>query len=258
MLQSQENQPQLFLLAAGVAVPECIGAHAASGEKARLGLSSLKTASHLGFAVCNSITALGLRADWVENRVGAYRCARYYDPTIGRFISEDPTGFSGSKTNFYNYVGNGPINAVDPTGLKTTAIIVYDTTLGITYGSHAALYIDNGGTPILYDPFGSYAPANNCGSGDACGGNAASVNNFEKFHEDNGSTVQTISFNTTPEEEEEIAERIADLGDPGYPGCASSVSNALQGIGPFKGLKINVLPGSLANQLQNLQKASKP
>ena len=101
-------------------MPECIGAHAARGEKPRLGLSSLTTASHLGFAVCNSTTALGLRAGWVETRSGAYRCARYYDPSIGRFISEDPIGFRGGR-NFYAYVGNNPILFRDPSGLCYTA-----------------------------------------------------------------------------------------------------------------------------------------
>src|SRR5439155_10686970 len=33
-----------------------------------------------------------------------YYRARYYDPTVGRFISEDPIGFS-SGINFYGYVG---------------------------------------------------------------------------------------------------------------------------------------------------------
>jgi len=45
-----------------------------------------------------------------------YYRARYYDPTIGRFISEDPIGFRGGK-NFYAYVGNGPVNLTDPLGL---------------------------------------------------------------------------------------------------------------------------------------------
>lgn len=41
--------------------------------------------------------------------------ARYYDPTIGRFISEDPLGFKAG-VNFYAYVDNNPINANDPSG----------------------------------------------------------------------------------------------------------------------------------------------
>lgn len=39
--------------------------------------------------------------------------ARYYDPSIGRFISEGP-GCNG--TNWYAYCGSNPVNAVDPGG----------------------------------------------------------------------------------------------------------------------------------------------
>jgi uncharacterized protein RhaS with RHS repeats len=42
--------------------------------------------------------------------------ARYYDPSIGRFISEDPKGF-GAGVNFYAYTSNNPINANDPSGM---------------------------------------------------------------------------------------------------------------------------------------------
>jgi hypothetical protein len=40
-----------------------------------------------------------------------------YDPTIGRFISEDPIAFEGGDANLYRYTGNSPTNATDPTGL---------------------------------------------------------------------------------------------------------------------------------------------
>jgi len=46
-----------------------------------------------------------------------YYRARYYDPSIGRFISEDPIGFDGSGTNFYAYVRSNPISLTDPLGL---------------------------------------------------------------------------------------------------------------------------------------------
>jgi RHS repeat-associated protein len=45
-----------------------------------------------------------------------YYRARYYDPSAGRFINEDPIGFMGGA-NFYAYVGNDPANWVDPLGL---------------------------------------------------------------------------------------------------------------------------------------------
>jgi RHS repeat-associated protein len=45
-----------------------------------------------------------------------YYRARYYDPSIGRFTSQDPIGFRGG-INFYSYVKNQPSNLTDPSGL---------------------------------------------------------------------------------------------------------------------------------------------
>ncbi len=47
-----------------------------------------------------------------------YMRARYYDPEVGRFISEDPIGFEGGDVNLYAYVWNNPINWIDPSGLS--------------------------------------------------------------------------------------------------------------------------------------------
>jgi RHS repeat-associated protein len=45
-----------------------------------------------------------------------YYRARYYDPTIQRFISEDPIGFASKDIDLYSYVGNGPVDFTDPFG----------------------------------------------------------------------------------------------------------------------------------------------
>jgi RHS repeat-associated protein len=45
-----------------------------------------------------------------------YYRARYYDPSAGRFPSEDPIKFWGGK-NFYRYVHNNAVNFSDPFGL---------------------------------------------------------------------------------------------------------------------------------------------
>src|SRR5206468_7626035 len=42
--------------------------------------------------------------------------ARYYHPTLQRFISEDPIGVGGGAVNLYAYVLNDPVNLVDPSG----------------------------------------------------------------------------------------------------------------------------------------------
>ena len=44
---------------------------------------------------------------------------RYYDPTVGRFISEDP---AKDGMNWYVYCGNNPVNFTDPLGLENIVI----------------------------------------------------------------------------------------------------------------------------------------
>jgi RHS repeat-associated protein len=50
-----------------------------------------------------------------ETGLDYYR-TRYYDSTNGRFISEDTIGFNGGDANLFRYVGNNPINFIDPNG----------------------------------------------------------------------------------------------------------------------------------------------
>jgi RHS repeat-associated protein len=44
--------------------------------------------------------------------------ARAYNPTLGRFMSEDPKGFDAGDYNLFRYVGNDPLDRVDPMGLE--------------------------------------------------------------------------------------------------------------------------------------------
>jgi RHS repeat-associated protein len=43
--------------------------------------------------------------------------ARDYDAMVGRWSSKDPIGFGGGQANVFAYVGNDPVNGIDPTGL---------------------------------------------------------------------------------------------------------------------------------------------
>jgi RHS repeat-associated protein len=46
---------------------------------------------------------------------------RYYNPSWGRFISEDPIGLAGGDVNLHRYASNNPIQLRDPSGLLFTA-----------------------------------------------------------------------------------------------------------------------------------------
>jgi RHS repeat-associated protein len=54
-----------------------------------------------------------------EDAAGLYLMgARWYDPTLGRFIEQDPIGELGG-VNLYAYTGSSPISWTDPSGLYT-------------------------------------------------------------------------------------------------------------------------------------------
>lgn len=53
-------------------------------------------------------STLGLQNNW----------HRWYDPVLGKWISEDPIGFGGGDGNLNRYVSNGPVLYFDPTGFE--------------------------------------------------------------------------------------------------------------------------------------------
>jgi uncharacterized protein RhaS with RHS repeats len=68
-----------------------------------------------------------------------YYRARYYDSSVGRFISEDPSGFVGGA-NAYLYTANAPTGSVDPYGLDWIEYTGQQLTVyGGNYGDRSQL-----------------------------------------------------------------------------------------------------------------------
>ncbi len=94
-----------------------------------------------------------------------YMRARYYDPALGRWISEDPIGIGGGG-NLYAYAGNDPVNKTDPSGLVTYCILP-DGTRGVedpATGKCKPVELPGIGVTVPPPP----SPPVGCGS--SCGG----------------------------------------------------------------------------------------
>jgi RHS repeat-associated protein len=57
---------------------------------------------------------------------------RAYHPGLGRFMSEDPSGFSAGDYNLFRYCGNDPVDRTDPTGLVSNPTDILKPNLIIT------------------------------------------------------------------------------------------------------------------------------
>jgi hypothetical protein len=149
----------------------------------------------------------------------------YYDPGVQRWMNRDPVQEWGGP-NVYTYVGNNPINAVDPYGLLTAVVIGGPSPASPEHPSGNPF----GHAGIAFTGQGVYS----FGSTEPLGSDLTAYLNDEALRRD--STVYIL--NTTPEQEQAM---IAYLKKPKrkplprYPdNCAYRTTEALKagGVAP--------------------------
>ena len=94
----------------------------------------------LGGAIGTSTATIGYTGQIWDANAGLYNFRnRWYDPKIGKFLSQDPSGFTAGDANLYRYVGNSPLSFTDPTGLEEKSNIKYQSAVGAGIAATAAV-----------------------------------------------------------------------------------------------------------------------
>jgi RHS repeat-associated protein len=67
--------------------------------------------------------SLGHQGLYHQSESLIYNRARFYHPTLGRFVQRDPLGYVDGG-NLYEYVRGGPVNWVDPSGMVAATALM--------------------------------------------------------------------------------------------------------------------------------------
>lgn len=158
---------------------------------------------------------------------------------MGRWTAKDPIGFAGGDTNLYSYVGQNPLNYIDPTGLRTRVYIFKDNAghVGVQAGDDSPVlgFYPSEGTQGL-----EYLNTPGTIKNDSNRSDIASV----------------IEFDTTPEQEAKIRAYYQSQGAKQLYGlvtnnCASFAGGALN-AGGVKSPTDSVIPGVFGVRLRYL------
>ena len=160
-----------------------------------------------------------------------YNRFRYYDPSIGRYISADPIGQLGG-VNLYSYAGNNPVNWFDFLGLYTEVIFWsgHGVDLSTSFGH---VTVDINGATYSFGPGGNFPES------------TADYLRRNSFRNATG-----IELDLTPEEEMTLETILgAEQGEYDFitNNCGDPVETGLESLGVDLG--INVTPTSLFDSI---------
>jgi RHS repeat-associated protein len=111
--------------------------------------------------------------EWDPETSLYYYRARYYDPRMGRFISEDPIGLGGGP-NLFTYVTNSPVNYVDPKG-EFLPVIIVAIIAGVIASAIVPAVVNAPGPGDPLAPTGGGKQAAATAAGAVAGGTAAAA-----------------------------------------------------------------------------------
>jgi RHS repeat-associated protein len=83
-----------------------------------------------GYAGVDPYGYKGQYGYYTDHETGLILCThRYYDPTVGRWLTRDKLGYDGG-INLYGYCGGDPVGGVDPSGTASSSAVKNAFTAG--------------------------------------------------------------------------------------------------------------------------------
>ena len=205
---------------------------------------------------------------------------RWYLGGAGQYSQVDPLGPFGSlRVGSFAYSEQNPLSYADPTGLETCFVfnLSHVADLGrrkLFLAGHVGLIIkgdcgiaENRGvpnsgngsctqpSPTIFDPSGSYRERQ-LGSGRM--GTIANIpgagfDDYTRYQCDSKKgQVEVVCFQTTCCEENTILERASEFGGGGFAQCATGISYAVGGVGPFGEIDGSIRPSRLRRQIASI------
>ena len=97
----------------------------------------------------NPFTFVGAQGVMQETDDLYFMRARYYSPSLGRFLQRDPIGLIGGDVNLYGYTANSPLTRIDPTGLNWLVGTLTGIATGVATGDSESSWGDRVGGAIV-------------------------------------------------------------------------------------------------------------
>jgi RHS repeat-associated protein len=161
-----------------------------------------------------------------------YYRARYYDGTVGRFISEDPIGFVGG-INKYAYVLDNPIDRNDAFGLRTEIDFWNPLPYFGSEWGHVSVLIN--GTSYSWGPQPGSAISRECG----CRPGKMTIDTTGSYVANNQQLRSGIGYvlSLTPNQEQQVIQLLNNYQKtpPNYnpitDNCLDPIEHALDSVG---------------------------
>jgi RHS repeat-associated protein len=115
------NQMNVVAGTRAALLPDIIGSIIASQDSTSGALTKIGYLPYGKSPSAGPFGFTGQRIDLETSGLTYYR-ARHYSPAWGRFLQVDPMRYAGGA-NLYAYVGNDPLNGIDPSGLSADSPI---------------------------------------------------------------------------------------------------------------------------------------